>query len=59
MILIPFLILILSLLGVGLYMGTYIVPQQQVWIVQRLGKFNRRLTPGANWIVPFIDTVAY
>lgn len=30
-----------------------------MWIVQRLGKFNRRLEPGPNWIVPGIDTVAY
>jgi regulator of protease activity HflC (stomatin/prohibitin superfamily) len=59
MILILLLILILSLISVVLYMGTHIVPQQQVWIVQRLGKFNRRLSPGPNWIVPFIDTVAY
>lgn len=59
MILIPFLILILTFIGIVLYLGAHIVPQQQVWIVQRLGKFNRRLEPGPNWIVPFIDTVAY
>jgi len=59
MILIPLTLLFLALLGVALYMGAHIVPQQQVWIVQRLGKFNRRLEPGPNWIVPFIDTVAY
>ncbi len=59
MILIPMLILILSFLGVALYMGAHIVPQQQVWIAQRLGKFNRRLEPGPNWIIPFIDSVAY
>ncbi len=53
------LIPILVLLGALLYWGTNIVPQQQVWIVQRLGKFNRRLEPGPNWIVPGIDTVAY
>lgn len=50
---------VLIFLGVVLYWGTNIVPQQQVWIVQRLGKFNQRLEPGPNWIVPFIDTVAY
>lgn len=59
MILIPFLILILTFIGIVLYLGAHIVPQQQVWIVQRLGKFIRRLEPGANWIVPFIDNVAY
>ncbi len=59
MIWIPILMLVLSILGVALYLGAHIVPQQQVWIVQRLGKFNRRLEPGPNWIVPFIDAVAY
>lgn len=50
---------ILVLLGALLYWGTHIVPQQQVWIVQRLGKFSRRLEPGPNWLLPGIDTVAY
>jgi regulator of protease activity HflC (stomatin/prohibitin superfamily) len=59
MLLIPLFILVLIFLGAVLYLGAHIVPQQQVWIVQRLGKFNRRLEPGPNWIVPFIDTVAY
>jgi regulator of protease activity HflC (stomatin/prohibitin superfamily) len=39
--------------------GTRIVPQQEVWIVQRLGRFKRRLEPGLNWIIPTIDQVAY
>lgn len=39
--------------------GFRIVPQQEVWIVQRLGKFNRRLEPGLNWTIPFVDEVAY
>lgn len=53
--------LILSIIffATGLYLGTYIIPQQEVWVVQRLGKFLRRLEPGANWIVPFMDIVAY
>lgn len=59
MILIPLVILILCFFGSALYLGAHIVPQQQVWIVQRLGKFNRRLMPGPNWIIPFIDSVAY
>lgn len=41
------------------YLGTHIVPQQQVWIVLRLGKFNRMLEPGLNWVVPFADQVSY
>ena len=42
-----------------LYLGCRIVPHQEVWIVQRLGRFRRELGPGPNWIVPFIDVVAY
>jgi regulator of protease activity HflC (stomatin/prohibitin superfamily) len=53
------LILGLLILLISLYLGAHIVPQEQVWIVQRLGKFCRRLEPGPNWIVPFIDDVAY
>ena len=39
--------------------GVRIVPQQNAWIVERLGKFFRVLEPGFNVIVPFIDRVAY
>lgn len=35
------------------------VPQQQAWIVERLGKFHSVLEPGLNWITPFLDKVAY
>ena len=36
-----------------------IVPQQNAWIVERLGKYNNTLSPGFNTIIPFIDRVAY
>lgn len=36
-----------------------VVPQQQAWVVERLGKFHRTLEPGLNVIIPFIDRVAY
>ena len=36
-----------------------IVPQQHAWVVERLGKFDRTLTPGLNFVVPFIERVAY
>ncbi|GIO86864.1 paraslipin [Paenibacillus faecis] len=34
-----------------------IVPQQRVGVVERLGKFNRLLTPGLNILIPVIDQV--
>ena len=36
-----------------------IVPQQNAWIVDRLGKYKTTLSPGFNAIIPFIDRVAY
>lgn len=36
-----------------------VVPQQNAWVVERLGKFHCVLTPGLNIIIPFIDRVAY
>ena len=36
-----------------------IVPQQHAWVVERLGKYDRTLTPGLKFLIPFIERVAY
>ena len=36
-----------------------VVPQQNAWVKERLGKYAGTLTPGLNFLVPFIDRVAY
>jgi regulator of protease activity HflC (stomatin/prohibitin superfamily) len=36
-----------------------IVPQQHAWVVERLGRYDRTLTPGLSIVVPFVDRVAY
>jgi regulator of protease activity HflC (stomatin/prohibitin superfamily) len=36
-----------------------VVPQQNAWILERLGKYHATLTPGLSIVVPFIDKVAY
>ena len=36
-----------------------IVPQQNAWVVERLGKYQSSLAPGLNFLVPFVDKVAY
>lgn len=36
-----------------------VVPQQNAWVVERLGKYHATLTPGLNFLVPFVDKVAY
>jgi regulator of protease activity HflC (stomatin/prohibitin superfamily) len=53
-------ILLLLLFGFAiLRSGLRIVPQQQGWIVERLGRFHRALSPGLNVLIPFTDRVAY
>ena len=39
--------------------GIKLVPQQQAWIVERLGRFQITLKAGLNFIIPFIDSIAY
>ena len=36
-----------------------VVPQQNAWVVERLGKYHATLTPGLNLLVPFVDRLAY
>jgi regulator of protease activity HflC (stomatin/prohibitin superfamily) len=36
-----------------------IVPQQNAWVVERLGKYDRTLTPGLSFVIPFVERVAY
>ncbi|MCI4441103.1 stomatin-like protein [Tibeticola sp.] len=42
-----------------IYRAIQVVPQQNAWVVERLGKYHRTLPPGPNFILPFIDKVAY
>ncbi|MFD0559676.1 regulator of protease activity HflC (stomatin/prohibitin superfamily) [Stackebrandtia endophytica] len=52
-----FLGLIALLVVVAFFKMVRIVPQQQEFIVERLGKYTRTLTPGMNFLVPFLDSV--
>jgi len=36
-----------------------VVPQQNAWIVERLGKYSATLNAGFHILVPFLDTVRY
>lgn len=47
------------LVVVALYQAIRIVPQQQVWILERLGKYNRSLDAGLHIVIPFIDVIRY
>lgn len=39
--------------------GVRIVPQGDEWVVERLGKYHRTLSPGLSILIPYIDRVAY
>lgn len=57
LLIIPMLLVVLAVIFVA--QGLKVVPQQEAWIVERLGKFHAVLNPGLNLIIPFIDRVAY
>src|SRR2546421_1934683 len=50
---------LVAMIIVLLFEGVRIVPQQNAWVVERLGKFQGVLEPGLNLIVPFFDRIAY
>src|SRR5438477_8383698 len=35
------------------------VPQQHALVIERLGRFHAVLAPGLNFVIPFVDRVAY
>ena len=42
------------------FLSTFkVVPQRSVYIIERLGKFNRALEAGFHILIPFVDKVAY
>jgi regulator of protease activity HflC (stomatin/prohibitin superfamily) len=54
------LFLVIGFIGIlVIFKGIKIVPQQQAWIVEKLGRFDRKLEPGLNLLIPFIERVAY
>jgi regulator of protease activity HflC (stomatin/prohibitin superfamily) len=54
---IPF--FIIALAAAFAFESLRVVPQQNAWVVERLGKFHEVLEPGLNVIIPFIDRIAY
>ncbi|GAA5631758.1 putative stomatin/prohibitin-family membrane protease subunit YbbK [Acinetobacter sp. neg1] len=49
----------LAFIGITIFKGVRIVPQGYKWIVQRLGKYHTTLSPGLNFVIPYVDEVAY
>ena len=54
-----FMLVIALIAGIAAFKGVRIVPQQSVWIVEKLGKYDRALEPGLNFVIPFIESVSY
>ena len=52
-------VLILIVVVVFGFKSFIVVPQQEVYVVERLGRFHKALTAGLNILIPFIDRVAY
>ena len=52
-------LVIIVLLVVVLASSIKIIHQQKIGLVERLGKFNRRLNPGPHLLIPIIDRVQY
>jgi regulator of protease activity HflC (stomatin/prohibitin superfamily) len=52
--------LVLVLIAVVFVMkAVKVVPQQNAWVLERLGKYHGTLTAGLNVVLPFVDHVSY
>jgi len=40
-------------------LGVMFVPQQEAWVVERMGRYSRILEPGLNLLIPVLDRVKY
>ena len=52
-------ITVIAFLFITLAQGVRQVPQGFKWVVQRLGKYHTSLKPGLNFIIPYVDSVAF
>jgi regulator of protease activity HflC (stomatin/prohibitin superfamily) len=50
-------IVLLGLAVVVVSLSVKIIPQQEIGVMERLGKFHKLLTPGLNIVIPVIDQV--
>lgn len=54
---VPAILIFVLLIVIG--KAIVIVPQNATYVVERLGKYNDTLTAGMQFVVPFIDRIAY
>lgn len=55
---IVFLVLVLLIIFT-IYLGIKIVPQSQVYVIERFGRYTKSLESGLSIIVPYVDRVAF
>jgi len=55
---IPFFVLLVILIAIVMFKAVKIVPESQVYIVEKLGKYYQSLSSGLNFINPFFDRVS-
>lgn len=53
------LFILIFLAGSALFGSVKIVNEKNEYLVERLGSYNKKLTPGLNFIMPFLDKVVY
>jgi regulator of protease activity HflC (stomatin/prohibitin superfamily) len=53
------LLVLLVVVIVFVVQAVKVVPQQNAWVVERVGRYHKTLTPGLNLLLPFLDRVAY
>lgn len=54
-----FVLVVLVLALVTVMKTAIVVPQQQAYVIQRLGKYHTTLPAGFHILLPFVDTIAY
>jgi regulator of protease activity HflC (stomatin/prohibitin superfamily) len=52
-------LVIALIVAIFIFQTFKIVPQQHAWVVERLGKYDRTLTPGLKFVWPFLERVSY
>ncbi|NVO14118.1 MAG: SPFH/Band 7/PHB domain protein [Rhodoplanes sp.] len=52
-----FIVILVLLAILTVFLGVKTVPQGFEWTVERFGRYTRRLDPGLNLIVPFVDRI--
>ena len=52
-------IIFAAIVAIYIFLAVKIVPQQNAWVKERLGKYAGTLTPGLKFIIPFVDKIAY